>query len=98
MPITPSARKKMRQDKKRRLVNLRVLGRFKRILSVTRKNPTSENIQKANSIIDQVAKKEIIHKNKAARLKSRLIKLLKKITPEKPMKKSTKEKRGREKP
>jgi len=77
MPVTLSARKKMRQDKKRRLVNLKVLKILKNTLAKARKNPTLENIKKASSIIDQAAKKKIIHRNKAARLKSRLAKKVK---------------------
>lgn len=64
----------MRQDKKRHAINLLVLGKLKRILSVARKNPIPKNLKLAASIIDQAAKKRIIHKNKAARLKSRLAK------------------------
>lgn len=78
MPVTKSARKKMRQDKKRRLTNLKVINKLKRALKEARKKPTEENLKMAVSIIDQVAKKKIIHKNKAARLKSRLAKKVKK--------------------
>lgn len=72
MPIIASAKKKMRQDKKRRLTNLKTLIALKKILTKARKKPSLENIKAASSIIDQAAKKKIIHKNKAARLKSRL--------------------------
>lgn len=74
MPVTKSAYKKMRQDKKRRIVNLKTLARLKGAITKARKKPTAENLKLAISIIDQAGKKRIIHKNKAARLKSRLVK------------------------
>ncbi len=74
MPITISAKKKVRQDKKRRLTNLASLDKLHEVLSEARKNPTLENIRLASSKIDQATKKNIIHENKAARLKSRLAK------------------------
>jgi len=72
MPIIKSAKKKMRQDKKRRIANLETLAQLKRALTKARKNPLVENIRLASAIIDRAAKKKIIHKNKAARLKARL--------------------------
>ena len=76
MPIIKSAKKKMRQDKKRNSVNLKTLTSLKRAIADVRKNPSVESLKKASSLIDQAAKKNIIHKNKASRLKSRLAKKL----------------------
>ena len=74
MPIIKSAKKKVRQDKKRRIVNLKNFDKYKTALSLARKKPTLTNIKAAESLIDQAAKKKIIHKNKASRLISRLTK------------------------
>lgn len=74
MPIIKSAKKKVKQDKTRRIVNLKTIEKYKGALSLARKKPTLANIKKAESLIDQAAKKKIIHKNKAARLISRLTK------------------------
>ena len=81
MPITLSAQKKMRQDKKRRLVNTKALEKFKKALSKTRKNLTEKNLTEATRELDLAVKKNLIHKNKAARLKSRLAKKLKNQKP-----------------
>lgn len=81
MPIIKSAKKKVRQDKTRRIVNLKTIDKYKGALSLARKKPTLANIKKAESLIDQAAKKKIIHKNKASRLISRLTK---KMVAEKP--------------
>lgn len=74
MPVTKSAKKKMRVDERRRVVNMRVRRRYKKVVREARKNPTTENVKKAFSELDTAAKKHVIHKNKAARLKSRLAK------------------------
>jgi len=51
---------------------------MKESVSAARKKPTPTNLKKAFSALDRAAKKKIIHKGKAARLKSRLSLLLKK--------------------
>jgi len=94
MPIIKSARKKMRQDKKRRSVNLKTLGKLKRVLSGARKQLTASGILKTQSAIDRAAKKNLIHKNKAARLKSRLAKKLKNQKSEKTVVKPSKKKKN----
>ena len=83
MPITISAKKKMRQDKKRRLVNLRGLSKLEKTLSKARKSPSAENVRQAYSVISRTAKKKLIHRNKADRLKSRLAKRLSLAKPRK---------------
>lgn len=77
MPITKSAQKKMRQDKKRRTQNLRVKRAYRAAVREVRQKATQKNLQKAYSALDKAAKKGVIKKQKASRLKSRLSKLLK---------------------
>lgn len=81
MPIIKSAQKKLRQDKKRERVNL--LQRKKTAIAVRefKKKPTALNLQKLFSTLDMASKKKLFHKNKVARLKSRLSLLLKKKSP-----------------
>lgn len=78
MPIIKSARKKMRQDKKRTQINKSRKGIVKKLIDKAQKKPTKENITAAISAVDKLAKVKVIHKNKAARIKSRLAKLGKK--------------------
>lgn len=75
MPITKSAKKKVRQDEKRRKTNLKIRKRVVSALKKARENPSEENVRQATSVFDRAAKKKIIHRNKAARLKSKLLKL-----------------------
>lgn len=79
MPVTKSAKKKLRADKKREVKNNYFRNLFKKAVKTARKKPTKENISKAVKIVDKLAKKHLVHKNKAARIKSSLSKLIKPI-------------------
>lgn len=72
MPVTKQAKKKLRKDIRREKKNSVLKSEFKKVLKNTKKNPTVKKLSEATKIIDKAAKKNIIHKNKAARLKSRL--------------------------
>lgn len=69
-----SNEKSHRQDKKVNLNNHSQLAKMRTIVKKTRNNPSSEQISEGYKVIDTVARKNIIHKNKASRLKSRLAK------------------------
>ena len=72
MPVTKQAKKKLRKDKKREKRNLKIKSTFKKAIKKTKKNPSAKNLTEARKVIDKAAKKGVIHKNKAARIKSRL--------------------------
>jgi small subunit ribosomal protein S20 len=76
MPLIKSAKKKLRQDKKRTKRNKSTKDFFKEVLKNARKDPTTESLRLAVKITDKSVKKNLIHKNKAARIKSALSKLL----------------------
>lgn len=76
MPIIKSAKKALRQSKRKKLVNDRVLRQVRRVLKKARTSATPDSVKKAYSALDRAVKKNVIHKNKASRLKSRLAKLL----------------------
>lgn len=76
MPVTKSAKKKLRKDIKREKQNLKLEQSLEKLIKDTKKNPSLKKVQEASSAIDKAAKKNIIHKNKASRLKSSLTKLL----------------------
>lgn len=100
MPVIKSAKKKLRQDKKRTLQNKRIENLLKEIVKKAQKNPSDENIKKAISVVDKAIKKKIIHKNKGARIKSSLSRLLTKAKPklDKKPKTETKKKEVKQKP
>lgn len=89
MPVIKSAQKKLRQDKKRERANDNFRTLLKSSLKAAKKSPTNKNISGAFKVIDKLAKKHIIHKNKAARLKSSLSKLIQSPVKAKPSTKSS---------
>lgn len=76
MPIIKSAKKRLRQDKKRATRNQQVAEQIKKLLKTMRRSPSAKSLQQLTSSLDKAAKTHLIHPNKAARLKSRLAKLL----------------------
>ena len=75
MPVIKSAIKKLRKDRKREKVNDAQRAALESAIRKARKSPSKINA--AFSAIDRAVKKNIIHKNKAARIKSSLSKLSK---------------------
>ena len=77
MPIKKSAKKRVRQNLKRRTHNLTQMRALKKSLkdakkTLTSKTPDGKLISKAIAMLDKAAKNRIIHPNKADRLKSRI--------------------------
>lgn len=95
MPIIKSAIKKLRKDKKRTVINRQKENVLKDALKKARKTPNVKNVQEAESIIDKAAKSNLIHKNKAARLKSKLAKLAVKKSIKAPKKTKTTSKKSK---
>lgn len=91
MPLIKSAKKKMRQDKKKTAHNKIIKDSLKKQVKEVRKKPTKEVFQKLTSTLDKASKLKLIHPNKASRLKSRLSKLLagNKTTPSTEVKKTS---------
>lgn len=76
MPVIKSAKKKLKQDKKRTLARAKTEVVLKDAVKKAVASPTAKNVSAAASLLDKAAKKHIIHKNRAARVKSRLAHLL----------------------
>jgi len=84
MPITKSAKKALRKSLKNRGRNYsrrRTVRKLKKDYSISLtsgdKKLSAEKLQKLYKAIDKATKRNIIHKNKANRLKSSLAKKLK---------------------
>lgn len=82
MPIIKSAAKRMRQNNKRAGLNAsykrKVRTKTKEFINQVQKNDSSQaenSLKEAVSAIDKAAKRGIMHKNTAARRKSRLNRL-----------------------
>ncbi len=73
-----SAKKRIRSDNAKRLRNRyyakTTRNAVKRLRNTQEKSEAQENLPRVVSLIDRLAKKSVIHKNKAANLKSSLTK------------------------
>lgn len=75
MPIIKSAKKKMRKDAVRTAHNKTIETNLKSLVKNTRRTPNKESLSKVFSALDKAVKVNLIHANRASRLKSRLSKL-----------------------
>lgn len=76
MPVIKSAKKKLRQDSKREKQNDSIRITLARLIKKAKKNPSIKLLAEVSRTADKAAKKHIIHKNKAARIKSSLAKIV----------------------
>ena len=87
MPNSPNAKKALRQSEKRRIHNRTQRSALRTVLKKARAAATSGDAEAAQTAfrtavkrLDQAAAKNLIHKNAAARTKSRLSKFVKENT------------------
>ena len=78
MPVIKGAKKKLRVDKKRESANKKAEAFISLVIKKALKKPTEVTVKEAFKAIDKGVKKDIFHKNKGARIKSRLAKLINK--------------------
>jgi len=83
MPITKSAKKALRQNATRRARNLKskrnmkdVVKQFRKLVEQKKSEEASALLSRVYKTLDKTAKKGVIKKNTASRLKSRLAKRL----------------------
>ncbi len=86
MPIIRSAKKALRQSKKRGAENKIIKKELKKTLKIVRQTAGAKEPEKAKSLIpaaykkiDKAAKRGLIHRNTAARKKSRLSRAVNKV-------------------
>ncbi|MEK7549040.1 MAG: 30S ribosomal protein S20 [Patescibacteria group bacterium] len=82
MPITKSAKKALRQNIRHKTQNLKrkadlksVIKQYKKLVSEGKKEEAKKYLSQVYKKLDKSAKVNIIKKNKASRLKSRLSRL-----------------------
>jgi small subunit ribosomal protein S20 len=76
MPITKTAKRALRGSRRKAQVNAIYLAKLEMAVRAAKKSKSAEKVLTAISLADRAAKKHMIHKNKAARIKSALAKLL----------------------
>lgn len=90
MPNTKSAKKRLRIEEKRRVRNHSIKSKVRTFVKKAREAintapeqpETTEALRQAISQLDRAVTKGVLHKNNAARRKSRLVQRLRKLTPE----------------
>ena len=83
MPVTKTAKRALRSSARKALVNKLILKKLEVAVRLAKRTKSPEKIKLATSLTDRAAKKNAIHKNKAARIKSVLDKLTPKVKPQK---------------
>jgi len=85
MPIKKSAKKALRQNKKRRKLNLARIDKMRQLIKKVRrlclenkKEEAKKLVSDAYQAIDKATKRGVIKKNAAARKKSQLMRLINK--------------------
>ena len=76
MPVTKTAKRALRGSTNKQAVNKIIVKSLEIAVRAAKKSKTIASVTKAVSLADRAAKKHVIHKNKAARVKSQLSKLL----------------------
>ncbi len=86
MPITKSAKKALRQNRKKRLFNLRrmktmreLIKKSKELIKGNKKEEASNLLPETYKAIDKATKRGVIKKNTGSRKKSRLTKAISKM-------------------
>lgn len=76
MPQHKSAEKRIRQNQRRRLINVQRRSKLKTAIKNVKNAPDQKTatteLRNTISILDRMAFKKIIHRNKAANIKSKL--------------------------
>jgi len=75
MPVTKTAKRALRSSKNKEAVNKKIVSQLEIAIRAAKKSLKKNDITTAISLADRAAKKKIIHRNKASRLKSQLSKL-----------------------
>lgn len=89
MPVTYTAKRALRSSAKKQVINALIISKLEVAIRQAKKTKGIEAVKTASSLADRAAKKHVIHKNKASRIKSSLSKLVK---PKAKVKKTSKKK------
>lgn len=75
MPLTKSAKRALRSSKKKERVNKETQKRLEVAIKNAYRKKSKGTVKIATSLVDRAKKRGLIHKNKAARVKSKLSRL-----------------------
>ncbi len=93
MPVTKTAKRALRGSRAKETINKLTISKLETAVRQAKNTKNAEKILKAVSLADRAAKRKVIHKNKAARIKSQLSKLTAKASPKTAKKKAASKKK-----
>jgi small subunit ribosomal protein S20 len=76
LPTHKSAEKRLRQSQAANIRNRAIKSQIKTSIKKVEASFDEKELKKTNSLLDKAARKRVIHKNVASRVKSRLTKLV----------------------
>ena len=76
MPTHKSAKKRLRQSQEANIRNRSIKSEIKTSVKKVESSLDEKDLKKTISLLDQAARKKVIHKNQASRVKSRLTRLV----------------------
>lgn len=76
MPLLKHAKKALRASERKTEFNQQVRSRLKTEVSRMKSTPQVDQLTRVFSAIDKAVKRHLVHRNKAARLKSQMSKLV----------------------
>lgn len=79
MPVTYTAKRALRGSARKASININIIKELDHAIRQAEKSRSLQSVKIATSLADRAAKKNTIHKNKAARIKSALSKLTKPV-------------------
>lgn len=80
MPTHKSAEKRLRQSQAANIRNRAIKSQIKTSIKKVETSFDEKELKKTTSLLDKAARKKVIHKNVASRVKSRLTKLVNRKT------------------
>lgn len=72
MPVTKTARRALRVSRRKANINSVARSQLEVAVRLARKSKKATDLKKAASLADRAAKRGLIHKNRASRIKSAL--------------------------
>ena len=76
MPTHKSVKKRLRQNKKANIQNRSIKSEIKTFVKKVEASLDEKDLKETVSLLDKAARKRVVHKNQASRVKSRLTKLV----------------------
>jgi ribosomal protein S20 len=92
MPVTKTAKRALRVSNRKKDLNTVIFTNLDKAIRAAKRLKTADSVRKVYALADRAVKKDLIHKNKASRIKSSVSKLAKSTDSKKAAKKTANKK------